>query len=375
MNRTYYLEWGPLAAEEAAGGGRSKFGSTMERMERSALSLPVLAPVSSEHDRCDICGLSPLIETARGHSRIVARSPAMHELLKRVARFAAAEAPVVILGESGTGKEVVARALHANSDRRDRPFVAVNVAALPSELLESELFGHVRGAFTGAATNKAGLFEAAHGGTLFLDEIAEMPLGLQAKLLRVLQDGEIRRVGDTRPFAVDARVVCATHRELSEQVRRGLFREDLYYRLKVLTVRVPPLRERREDILPLTEQFLRDQGHPEARLSPEAARALTSYAWPGNVRELASAVRHGVALSAGETIQVEDLPEDLLRASTTDAPPGPAMVDLRSLAEVERDHILSVVAACQGSPSEAARVLGIGRNTLWRKLRVYSLAS
>ena len=312
------------------------------------------------------------IETARGQSRIVARSAAMHALFRRVARFAAADAPVVILGESGTGKEVVARALHGNSSRRSRPFLAVNVAALPSELLESELFGHARGAFTGASTSKRGLFEAADGGTLFLDEIAEMPLALQAKLLRVLQDGEVRRVGETRPFAVDTRVVCATHRELGEQVRRGLFREDLYYRLKVLTVRVPPLRERREDILPLAEQFLRDEGHLETRLSPEAAEVLTSYGWPGNVRELASAMKHGAALAVGALIGSDDLPEELIRGGGARAPAGGREWDLRALTEVERDHILQVLDACQGSQAEAARVLGIGRNTLWRKLRRYA---
>ena len=342
-------------------------------MER-ALPLPVLGAPPADHERCEVCGLSPVIESARGQSRIVARSSAMHELLKRVARFASAEAPVVVLGESGTGKEVVARALHANSSRRDRPFVAVNVAALPSELLESELFGHVRGAFTGAAAAKAGLFEAAHGGTLFLDEIAEMPLALQAQLLRVLQDGEVRRVGDTHPFAVDVRVVCATHRDLAEQVRRGLFREDLSYRLKVLTVRVPPLRDRREDILPLAEQFLRDEGRAEARLSPEAAQVLLSARWPGNVRELASAIKHGIALAAGGVIRAEDLPEELQGGTTAAAVGIPAAPDLRSLAEMERGHILHVLAACRGSQADAARVLGIGRNTLWRKLRGYALA-
>jgi len=365
MSRRHFLEWEP--------GVRSIVGSKMERMEHRGFSLPVVS-TSESHERCEVCGLLPIIETARGRSRIVARSAAMHALFRRAARFASADAPVVILGESGTGKEVVARALHANSTRRDHPFLAVNVAALPGELLESELFGHVRGAFTGASAAKRGLFEAADGGTLFLDEIAEMPLALQAKLLRVLQDGEIRRVGDTRPFAVDVRVVCATHRELGEQVRRGLFREDLYYRLKVLTLRVPPLRERPEDILSLTEQFLRDEGHPEARLTAEAARVLVSYGWPGNVRELASALKHGVALAASDTIRVEDLPEELLRGSPAPASataPGP---DLRSLVDDERDHILQVLGACQGSQAEAARILGIGRNTLWRKLRRYAIA-
>jgi two-component system response regulator HydG len=209
---------------------------------------------------------------------------------------------------------------------------------------------------------------------LFLDEIAEMPLGLQAKLLRVLQDGELRRVGDTQSFAVDARVVCATHRELGEQVRRGLFREDLYYRLKVLTVRVPPLRERREDILALAEQFLRDEGHLEACLSPEAVQVLTSYGWPGNVRELENAIKHGVALAAGALIRPEDLPEELLRGTGRTAPASAREGALRSLIEVEREHILQVLDACQGSQAEAARVLGIGRNTLWRKLRSYASA-
>ena len=310
----------------------------MERMEHLGMPLPVLVPPVS-HERCDICGLLPQIETSRGRSRIVAASAAMHALFRRVARFASAEAPVVILGESGTGKEVV---------------------------------GHVRGAFTGAATAKKGLFEAADGGMLFLDEVAEMPLALQAKLLRVLQDGEIRRVGDTRPFAVDVRVVCATHRELGEQVRLGLFREDLYYRLKVLTLRVPPLRERKEDVLALAEQFLRDEGHPDARLTPEAAKILLSYAWPGNVRELASAMKHGIALAPGGIVRAEDLPEDLLRGPSARTSMPAVSPDLRSLVDVERDHILQVLATCQGSQAEAARVLGIGRNTLWRKLRRYA---
>jgi two-component system response regulator HydG len=346
-------------------------GSNLEHMEHLRMPLPVLSSAGS-HERCEVCGLLPLIETPRGRSRIVARSASMHDLFRRVARFASAEAPVVILGESGTGKEVVARALHGNSNRRGQPFLAVNVAALPGELLESELFGHVRGAFTGASAAKKGLFEAADGGMLFLDEVAEMPLALQAKLLRVLQDGEVRRVGDTRPFAVNVRVVCATHRELAEQVRLGLFREDLYYRLKVLTLRVPPLRERPEDVLSLAEQFLRDEGRPEARLTPEAAQVLLSYGWPGNVRELASAMKHGIALAPGGVVRSEDLPEDLLRGAPAPAASPAARADLRSLVDVERDHILQVLAACDGSQAEAARILGIGRNTLWRKLRHYA---
>jgi len=239
-----------------------------------------------EHmEHCEVCGLLPLAPSLRRSTRIVAESAAMRDLLRRVARFAASDAPVVIGGETGSGKEIVARALHANSDRAARPFVAVNVAALPAELLESELFGHGKGAFTGAASARAGLFEAADGGTLFLDEIGEMPAPLQAKLLRALQDGEIRRVGETAPFAVDVRVVCATHRDLAERVAAGSFREDLYYRLNVLGLHVPPLRERRADVLPLATQFLADAGGAR-RFTPAAEAALLAHRWPGNVREL-----------------------------------------------------------------------------------------
>jgi two-component system response regulator HydG len=313
--------------------------------------------------RCDVCGLVPLVPGLKGATQVVAQSAAMQALLKRAARFAVNDAPVAILGETGTGKEVVAGILHANSTRARRPFVAVNVAALPAELLESELFGHGKGAFTGAATARAGLFEAANGGTLFLDEIGEMPLPLQAKILRALQDGEVRRVGENRAFAVDVRILCATHRDLAGRVQDGQFRQDLYYRLKVLTLEVPPLRQRRDDILPLARRFL-DQERTSARaFSPAARKRLLAYPWPGNVRELQNVVKHGAALATGEEVRDEDLPEELTQARP--ASRGP----LTTLAEVEREHILRVLDACGGSQADAARVLAIGRNTLWRKLR------
>jgi DNA-binding NtrC family response regulator len=359
--------------------------------------------VPNESCRCEVCGLETVVASLRSVTPIIAESPAIRAAFLRVADFAQADAPVMIFGESGTGKEIVARALHANGPRRDRPFVALNVAAVPSELLESELFGHVRGAFTGATQSKQGILEAASGGTLFLDEIAEMPLPLQAKLLRAVQEGEVRRVGDTRVFAVDVRFVCATHRDLRALVAAGRFREDLYYRLKVLTVQVPPLRVRREDVLPLARGFMAQERRPAAGFSPEAERALAAYAWPGNVRELGNAVKHGCALARGGTIRLEHLPEEMradgglelapgasgigdaappgtpphrsgeaARLSAAEAPePG---LPLARLADVERDHVLRVLERCRGSHREAARLLGIGRTTLWRKLKGWEVA-
>jgi two-component system response regulator HydG len=326
-----------------------------------------------ERETCSVCGLDPVMGTGPRPSRIVARSAAMQAMLRRARRFADTNASMIILGESGTGKEVVARAVHASSARTGAPFVPVNVAALPAELLESELFGHARGAFTGAATAKEGLFTAADGGTLFLDEIGEMPLPLQAKLLRVLQDGQVRRVGETRSFAVDARIVCATHRDLAALVSGGLFREDLYYRLNVLRLRVPPLRERLDDVIPLARTFLAQEGKPGLLFTAAVKTALEQHAWPGNVRELANAIKHGVALAQGDVIDLEHLPEELTSARSSRSAPQAAATthDLRSLAEVEREHVLRVLEACGGSQMEAARVLRIGRSTLWRKMRKY----
>ena len=323
---------------------------------------------------CTVCGLVPVAPRLNGATPVVARSGAMQAVLKRAARFAESDAPVAILGETGTGKEVVARILHANSPRAKKPFVAVNVAALPADLLESELFGHGKGAFTGAATARRGLFEAADEGTLFLDEIGEMPLPLQAKLLRALQDGELRRVGESQSFAVDVRVVCATHRDLALRVREGSFREDLFYRLKVLTLEVPPLRARREDVLPLARHFLGEERTRARAFSTAAGERLLGYDWPGNVRELQNAVKHGAALATGPEIREDDLPDELRGPSAQEpherasfAPAG-----MKTLAQIEREHILHVLDACGGSQSDAARVLGVARNTLWRKLRQYT---
>lgn len=323
---------------------------------------------------CGVCGLIPHAPRLSGTTHLVARSAAMQTLLKRVARFAANSAPVTVLGETGAGKEVVARVLHANSPRAKQPFVAVNVAALPAELLESELFGHAKGAFTGAATARRGLFEAADKGTLFLDEIGEMPLPLQAKLLRALQDGELRRVGESESYVVDVRVVCATHRDLAQRIREGAFRQDLLYRLKVLTIEMPALRERRDDILPLAVHFLAEEKARARGFTTSARKILLNYGWPGNVRELQNAVKHGAALAGGAEVDAEDLPDELNRPAGRRPLETAARTprSLHTLGELEREHILRVLDACGDSQSEAARVLGIARNTLWRKLRTYS---
>jgi two-component system response regulator HydG len=237
-------------------------------------------------------------------------------------------------------------------------------------LLESELFGHARGAFTGAQTARKGLFEAANGGTLLLDEVAEMPLALQAKLLRALQDGEIRRVGESQPVHVDVRILCATHQNLQQCVREKRFREDLYFRLKVFTLVVPPLRERVEDIVPLATMFLAQEGH-EGRFTPRAIAALQKYPWPGNVRELQNAVKHGAVLSQGADVDLIHLPEELTSPVLIPHPEDEGA--LLTLEEAERRHILRVLEACGGQQQDAARVLGIGRTTLWRKLKGYGL--
>ncbi|HMR09315.1 MAG TPA: sigma-54 dependent transcriptional regulator [Polyangiaceae bacterium] len=317
---------------------------------------------------CSVCRLIPEAPGLRRCSRVVAESAPMRALMLRAAPIAASNAPVIIQGESGTGKEVFARALHANSPRKSAPFVAVNVAALPGDLLESELFGHAKGAFTGAATPKRGLFEAAEGGTLLLDEIAEMPLGLQAKLLRALQDGEIRRLGDTRSFSVDVRILCATNQDLGACIAKRMFREDLFYRLKVFTLTLPPLRERKEDILPLARMFLEQERHA-GRFTAPARKVLARSRWPGNVRELANAVKHGAVLAGKGDVDVEHLPEEVVNPRLLTA----HSTSMRTLAEVEREHVVHVLEACGGRQVDAARVLGIGRTTLWRKLNTFGI--
>jgi two-component system response regulator HydG len=307
---------------------------------------------------------------------IVYSGPQMNKVLELVSKVAATEATVLILGESGTGKELIARALHEKSSRRNGAFVAINCGALPEGLLESELFGHVRGSFTGADRNKRGLFEEASGGTLFLDEISETTPALQVKLLRALQEGEVRRVGDNHPVKVSGRVVAATNKDLVKLVAEGKFREDLYYRLKVFPIDLPPLRDRNEDILPLAEHFLRKAkkklGGKASKFSPEAAEALRRYRWPGNVRELEHVVERVMIMASGAAVAAGDLPPEMLPGGVP-AAASPKTRGTETLESAEKRHVKQVLESCGGNQAEAAKRLGVARNTLWRKLKAWGL--
>jgi DNA-binding NtrC family response regulator len=303
--------------------------------------------------------------------RLVGSSPAMRKVVALIEKVAATDATVLVRGASGTGKELVARALHTNSPRRNRPLVTINCAALQENLLESELFGHEKGAFTGAVAAKPGLVEVAEGGTLFIDEIGEMASGLQAKLLRVLEDGHYRRVGGTQEMNADVRVVAATNRDLAEEIKNGRFREDLFYRLNVVSIYLLPLRERRSDIPELVEHFLttRPIGPLRSRVDADAMKALMAYSWPGNVRELANVLERAQILAENHVITPEDLPENILASA---ASPERA-ADPRHLSEVERRHVQAVLQEEKGNKVQAARVLGISRRSLYRLIEKYHL--
>ncbi|MCG5535904.1 sigma-54-dependent transcriptional regulator [Ectothiorhodospira mobilis] len=308
---------------------------------------------------------------------LIGSSPPMQALYTRIRQLAGAVGPVLVTGESGTGKELVARAIHAESPRAEGPFVAINCAGIPGELMESELFGHAAGAFSGARQARRGLFQEAHGGTLLLDEIGEMPMAMQAKLLRLLQDGRVRPVGSNREVETDVRVVAATHRDPAVLIREQSFREDLYYRLETFRLHVPPLRQRGDDIERLAARFLARFGAAMDRrvdgISPEALRALHAYAFPGNVRELTNLIERAVTFCRGDQIQLRDLPDAVTRrprdggaaafpwSPQEDAP-------MPTLAEVEDRYIRWVLHRLEGNKRQAARVLGIGRRTLYRRL-------
>jgi len=304
--------------------------------------------------------------------QILGKSRPMQEVFELIRRVADSPSNLLITGESGTGKELVAKAIHYNSDRRDRPFVAVNSAAIPEQLLESELFGHMRGAFTDAKADRPGLFEEAQKGTLFLDEISELPLMLQAKLLRAIQEREIRRVGSTKSIPVDVRIIAATNLNLADEVKAKHFREDLYYRLNVIEIRLPPLRDRRDDIPLLVENFLhkcaKANRKPLQGISESSLALLIDYSWPGNVRELENIIERAVTLARGEKIMPEDLPATVQGSRGDRRVLDDAAERTLPLQEVEWEYIKKILEKTGGNKYQAAQALGIDRKTLYRKL-------
>ncbi len=323
------------------------------------------------------------LEGVYSFHNLVGKSAAMQEVYRLLEQASKLDITVLLLGETGTGKELAARAIHYNSARKERRFVAVNCGALPSELVESELFGHAKGAFTGAAGAKPGLFEEAEGGTIFLDEVGELPAAVQVKLLRALQEKEIRRVGENRPVKVDVRLVAATNRDLKAEVAAGRFREDLFYRLHVFPVTLPPLRDRRDDIPLLAQHFLEKHANALRRetsgLDPDALRALTGYPWPGNVRELENAVERSVAVSTGDRIQPKDLPPEVKGTQEGALPPDllaklpyREAVDL-ARERVSRDYITALLRELDGNVTKAAERAGMERETLHRLMKRYGI--
>ena len=347
-------------------------------VDLEALALALERAVKHRALKEEVTRLRRVVRETRHFEDILGGSAAMQNVFELLDRVAESEATVLVSGESGTGKEMVARALHARSPRRQKPFVALNCAAMPEALLESELFGHARGAFTDAKEARVGLFVQAHGGTLFLDEIGDMPLGLQPKLLRALQERVVRPVGGEGEVPFDVRIVVATNQDLETLVEEKRFRSDLFYRINVIHVELPPLRARGGDVLLLAQRFLEHfatrAGKAISALSPEAAEKLLAYAWPGNVRELQNCLERAVALSAGPTIGVEDLPDKVRRyraqhvVISSDDPS-----ELASMEEVERRYIARVMEAVGGNKVQAARILGFDRKTLYRKLERYQL--
>jgi two-component system response regulator HydG len=324
--------------------------------------------------------LEDALEERYGFDRVIGRSAGLREALDRAGKVAPLETTVLITGESGTGKELVARAVHRASRRVEGPFVAINCAALPDTLLESELFGHERGAFTGADRQKPGRFELAAGGSLFLDEVAELSPGVQAKLLRVLQEREFQRVGGTQTLRADVRLIAATNRDLARQVAAGRFREDLFYRLNVFTVHLPPLRERGEDVLLLADHFVRTLGARMAKgevgLSRDAREALLRHAWPGNIRELQNAVERALIVSDGGLISAAHLalpartsPEPAPSGSRSPSPPAAG----EPLSEVERRLVVDALDRAHGNKSKAAALLGITRSQLYTRMKRFGL--
>ncbi|MGO9113985.1 MAG: sigma-54-dependent transcriptional regulator [Thermoguttaceae bacterium] len=347
-------------------------------IEMELLAVILRRAVERRQLQQQIRSLRETVQRAGRFEDLLGQSPSMLKLYDQLAQIADSEASVLIMGESGTGKEVVARGLHQHSKRREKPFVAVNLAALPDTLLESELFGHTKGAFTDARNDRKGLFALAEGGTLFLDEIGEMPLAMQPKLLRALEEGRIRPIGSEKEIAVDVRVLAATNRDLETAVDEGRFRKDLYYRIDVIQVDLPPLRARGTDALLLAQHFIELYAFRAKKevqgLSEGVAEKLLAYSWPGNVRELRNVIERAVALTRFDKLTLDDLPEkirDYRRSQVIIGGNDPG--ELVPLEEVERRYILNVLECVQGNRTLAAKKLGLDRKTLYRKLRQYGV--
>jgi Response regulator containing CheY-like receiver, AAA-type ATPase, and DNA-binding domains len=315
------------------------------------------------------------LKKQQGYGNIIGKSSKVGSLLQTIAQVAPSRASVLVTGESGVGKELVADAIQQLSPRKDKPFIKVHCASLSSSLLESELFGHEKGAFTGAISQKKGRFELADTGTIFLDEIGEIDLQTQVKILRVIQEREFERVGGEKTISVDVRIIAATNRNLLEEVKKGNFREDLYYRLNVVHIEVPPLRDRKEDIGILAQNFLTtfsaEDGKPIEGFTPAARKAMYAYSWPGNVRELRNSVESAVVMCRGKFIDRDDLPAQIIEEDSNSSRLG-LKVGI-TLAEAEKELIINTIAYCKGNKTKAAEVLGIGRKTLHRKLQEYNL--
>jgi DNA-binding NtrC family response regulator len=364
-------EWGDEHAEELAFFDSRRL---KECLDVSLSRVTETLKAAEEKLRAQRHALVPVVRDVEAPLGIVAKSPKMQQMVNLARRVAKVDATVLITGESGVGKERIARLVHVESTRAMGPFIAVNCGAIAETLLESELFGHKRGAFTGAASDRPGLFEAANHGTLLLDEIGDVSPGMQVKLLRVLQERESRRVGENKSRPVNVRVLAATNRDLAHGVSEGAFRQDLYYRLKVVELHVPPLRDRRADILPLARVLLADAAVRMARkisgLTPSAADQLLRYEWPGNVRELENAMERAVALARGSRVDLDDLPEEIRQAFPKPVVKGGAV---QPLSEVEKEYILAVLQLNGGNQTRTAEQLRIGSATLYRKLKKYGL--
>jgi two-component system NtrC family response regulator len=343
--------------------------------------LKALVKRSLDHHRLleEVQGLRTALDRKFGFEEIIGSSPVLLEALDVAARLASSDATVLIYGETGTGKELVAKAIHQTSNRRDGPFMTINCGAIPRELLESELFGHVKGSFTGAVTHKKGKVEMLDGGTLLLDEIGEMPLDLQVRILRLIQEREIEKIGATAPTKVDVRIVAATHRDLAAMVKQGTFREDLYYRLLVVPIKLPPLRERSGDIEELVQHFFRKSrvkhNRPDMTMRQEVLQYCSEYSWPGNVRELENAVERMVLLAKGEELTAADLPDSIRPQAGDSVPPMQLPEHGVSLEAFEKQMILQALKKCGGNQTQAARYLSMSRRTLAYRLEKYGVHS